>query len=117
VLEAYNRQCAFCRLRHPELLDAAHIIPDVDELGIPEVTNGLSLCKIHHAAFDSNLVGITPYFKIKIREDILKEEDGPILLHGIQKLHNQTIILPRNKKFWPDQERLEIRYKKFKEAG
>jgi putative restriction endonuclease len=69
------------------------------------------------AAFDSNLVGITPYFKIKIREDILKEEDGPILLHGIQKLHNQTIILPRNKKFWPDQERLEIRYKKFKEAG
>jgi putative restriction endonuclease len=28
VLLAYKTQCAFCRLRHEELLDAAHIIPD-----------------------------------------------------------------------------------------
>jgi len=28
VLDAYHRQCAFCRLRHEELLDAAHIVPD-----------------------------------------------------------------------------------------
>jgi len=34
VLEAYRSHCAFCRLRHRELLDAAHIIPD----GIPEST-------------------------------------------------------------------------------
>lgn len=30
VLEAYRRQCAFCRLRHEELLDAAHIILDAE---------------------------------------------------------------------------------------
>lgn len=30
-------------------------------------------------------------------EDIPKEEDGSTLLHDIQKLYNQTIILPRNK--------------------
>lgn len=28
VLSAYKEQCALCRLRHRELLDAAHIIPD-----------------------------------------------------------------------------------------
>lgn len=31
VLAAYKEQCAFCRLRHRDLLEAAHIIPDGDE--------------------------------------------------------------------------------------
>lgn len=52
VLQAYKEQCAFCRLKHIQLLDAAHIISDSEELGDPIVSNGLSLCKIHHAAFD-----------------------------------------------------------------
>ena len=41
VLAAYEVQCAFCRLRHQELLDAAHIIPDVEPAGEPLVRNGL----------------------------------------------------------------------------
>ena len=117
VLEAYSRQCTFCRLRHIELLDAVHIISDSDELGEPVVNNGLSLCKIHHAAFDSNIIGITPDYKIIVREDILGEKDGPMLKHGIQQLHDQSIILPRSKMLWPDQNRLEIRYKRFREVG
>jgi putative restriction endonuclease len=117
VLEAYSRQCAFCALRHTQLLDAAHIIPDSEELGEPIITNGISLCKIHHAAFDSNIIGVTPEFKIIVREDILKEKDGPMLQHGIQQLHNQRILLPRNKKLWPDRDRLEVRFKRFKEVG
>lgn len=40
VLLAYKELCAICRLRHAELLDAAHIIPDVDPLGEPRVSNG-----------------------------------------------------------------------------
>jgi len=35
VVHAYNEQCAICRLHHPELLDAAHIIPDSDDRGEP----------------------------------------------------------------------------------
>ncbi|MBI2994399.1 MAG: HNH endonuclease [Gammaproteobacteria bacterium] len=53
VLEAYRRQCAFCRLRHEELLDAAHIVPDTEPRGEPVVRNGLALCTLHHAAFQS----------------------------------------------------------------
>ena len=71
VLTAYNHQCTLCQLKHTELLDAAHIIPDSDELGTPIVPNGLSLCKIHHAAFDNNIIGINPDYNIKIRTDIL----------------------------------------------
>ncbi|KAF1085134.1 hypothetical protein SPSYN_01270 [Sporotomaculum syntrophicum] len=117
VLEAYRSQCALCKLKHVELLDAAHIIPDSVELGEPVVNNGLSLCKIHHAAFDSNIIGITPDYKIKVREDILSETDGPMLRHGIQQLHDQKIILPKSKLLWPDQNRLEVRYNRFKEVG
>ncbi len=113
VLEAYREQCAFCRLKHSELLDAAHIIPDSDKLGEPTVSNGLSLCKIHHAAFDSNFIGVSPDFKIIVREDIRWEKDGPMLKYGIQQLHDKRIILPRNRELWPDQARLETRFKKF----
>ena len=54
VIAAYETRCAVCRLRHGQLLDAAHITPDNAEEGLPYVSNGLSLCKIHHAAFDSD---------------------------------------------------------------
>jgi len=117
VIEAYQQQCAFCRLKHTELLDAAHIIPDNDPWGEPLITNGLSLCKIHHAAFDSNIISVTPQYKIEIRQDVLTETDGPMLKYGIQQLNNQVIILPHNKKFWPDRERLEARYERFIKAG
>lgn len=117
VLTAYRQQCAFCRLRHPQLLDAAHIIPDREKGGEPVIPNGLSLCKIHHAAFDSNFIGVSPDFRIIVREDILQEFDGPMLRHGIQQMHKQKIILPGNKAHWPDRERLEIRFKKFEEVS
>ncbi|MDP9459861.1 MAG: HNH endonuclease [Actinomycetota bacterium] len=52
VLQAYETRCAMCQLRHADLLDAAHIIRDADEGGLPVVPNGLALCKIHHAAYD-----------------------------------------------------------------
>ena len=45
VLRAYREQCAFCRLRHLELLEAAHIIPNGEPDGEPIVKNGISLCK------------------------------------------------------------------------
>ena len=117
VLTAYQEQCAFCRLRHAELLDAAHIVPDKEKGGEPVIPNGLSLCKIHHAAFDSNIIGVNPDYQIIIREDILHEIDGPMLKHGIQQLHQQKIILPGKKTNWPDRERLEERFTKFKDVG
>ncbi len=67
VVAAYRESCTVCRLRHPELLDAAHILEDRDERGKPEVSNGLALCKIHHGAFDANIMGIAPDRQIHIR--------------------------------------------------
>lgn len=114
VLQAYREQCALCRLRHYELLDAAHIIPDAEPGGIPEVRNGIALCKLHHAAFDHLFLGITPDYTVELREDILAEEDGPMLQHGLKELHTQRILLPRRKDLWPDRDLLDARYQRFR---
>jgi putative restriction endonuclease len=117
VLRAYREQCAFCRLRHVELLDAAHIIADSDPEGEPAVTNGISLCKLHHAAFDSNIVGVRPDYIIEVRRDVLNEEDGPMLKHGLVELNKKKIILPSPTKLSPDRNLLEKRYEEFREAS
>ncbi|HRY55009.1 MAG TPA: HNH endonuclease [Spirochaetia bacterium] len=113
VVTAYDQRCAVCRLRHPELLDAAHIVPDSDDRGTPIVQNGLSLCKIHHAAYDHDILGVSPDFEVKIRSDILKERDGPMLLHGLQELDGTKIALPARASDRPARERLEFRYRSF----
>jgi hypothetical protein len=40
------------RLSGVRLLEAAHIIGDIEEAGEPVVSNGLALCSIHHRAYD-----------------------------------------------------------------
>lgn len=117
VLDAYQRQCAFCRLRHDELLDAAHIIPDTEPGGEPVISNGLSLCALHHAAFDRYFIGVRPDFVIEIRKDLMQERDGPTLLHAIQGLNQSRILLPRKHAHQPAKESLEIRYERFRKAA
>lgn len=117
VLKAYQTSCAVCVLRRRELLEAAHILPDRDPRGIPEVFNGLSLCKLHHAAFDSNIIGIRPDRVVEVRNDIRKEKDGPMLIHGIQDCHGQELkVLPRRDNLKPRSEFLAERYELFRKA-
>lgn len=114
VLRAYNTQCAMCRLRHQELLDAAHIIPDSDDEGEPAVSNGLSLCKIHHSAFDLGIVGVRPDCIVEVREDILRETDGPMLRHGIQEMNGVKLALPSRASDRPSIAALERQYEIFR---
>lgn len=116
VIAAYSNQCTLCRLRHRELLDAAHIV-SYAEGGTHLVTNGLSMCKIHHAAYDSNIIGVRPDYVAEVRADILDEIDGPMLKHGLQELHGATIHLPRSPANRPLRESLESRYERFRESA
>jgi putative restriction endonuclease len=117
VLTAYTSRCAICRLRHRELLDAAHILPNAHPLGEPVVPNGLSLCKIHHSAFDANIVGIRPDYKVEVRTDILLEQDGPMLRHGLQEVHGAALHVPKRAELKPNPSHLEERYQEFRAAG
>lgn len=117
VLRAYRERCALCRLRHEQLLDAAHIVPDTDPLGVPVVPNGLALCKLHHAAFDQDLIGIRPDLVVHVRRDILDEDDGPMLIHGLQGFHERKILVPSRSDEKPRADLLEARYRRFLESG
>ena len=89
---------------------------DRDERGRPEVPNGLSLCKIHHAAYDANILGVAPDYLVHVRRDILEEHDGPMLKHGLQDMDGHRIILPRVALKRPNPEYLEARFTQFRAA-
>ena len=117
VLRAYRDQCAVCRLRHTELLDAAHIVPDTEPEGEPVVPNGIALCRLHHAAFDRFFLAVRPDHIIEVRGDVLVEIDGPTLEHAIQGLHGQSIVLPARVAERPATEALSQRYERFLEVA
>ncbi|MBD2760536.1 HNH endonuclease [Yimella sp. cx-573] len=117
IMRAYNTRCAVCELKHSVLLDAAHIVEDRHELGIAAVRNGLALCKIHRAAYDAGILGVTPRLQVEIRADILQEIDGPLLEHGLKGLHGQPLrVVPTRKTDRPDPDLLEIHYERFRSA-
>lgn len=118
VLDAYRERCAFCSLRHRELLDAAHIIPDSDPGGVAEVHNGIALCRLHHATFDRHVIGVRPRDHIiTVRPDVMDEEDGPTLRHAIQGLNGERMTLPRRAGDRPGRRFLETRYERFLAAA
>jgi putative restriction endonuclease len=116
VLVAYREQCCICRLKHVELLDAAHILPDRHPKGEPIVTNGLGLCKIHHSAYDANIIGIDPDARVHVRDDVLREIDGPMLKHGLQEVAGSRLILPKRSDLRPNREFLAERFDRFRAA-
>lgn len=113
VLVAYESHCAVCELRHASLLDAAHIVADGDPRGRPTVTNGLAMCKIHHAAFDQQMLGVTPDYEVRIARSLLDEIDGPMLKFGLQAMDGRRIWVPSRRSDRPDPELLANRWKAF----
>jgi putative restriction endonuclease len=116
VLPAYDDRCAICRLKEVRLLDAAHISADIEAAGLAAVSNGLSLCTIHHRAFDQDLVGISPDYEVRIARRLLDEDDGP-MLDLLKHFHGATIVLPSRKGQRPDRDRLATRFERFAAAG
>jgi len=114
VIRAYQATCAICSLKHADLLDAAHIIGDGEDGGDPIVTNGLSLCKIHHAAYDRNLLGISPDYIVHLDRRLLDEVDGPMLRHGLQEMHGRSLVVPIKRNELPDRDRLSVRFERFR---
>ncbi len=113
VLSAYNKRCAICTLKYAELLDAAHILPDSDERGLPVVTNGMAMCTIHHRAYDQNFLGVSPDYTVHINERLLADRDGPMLQYGLQAMDGKALELPSRRDELPDREYLAERYAAF----
>jgi putative restriction endonuclease len=116
VIPAYRDRCAICRLHEPRLLDAAHIVGDLEVQGEPVVANGVSLCSIHHRAFDEELVGISPDYDVHVSRRLLEEDDGP-MLDLLKGFHGRPIELPQRRAWQPDRKRLAERFDRFLARG
>jgi putative restriction endonuclease len=112
VLNAYRDSCAICRLKETRLLDAAHIVGDANPAGEPLVSNGLSLCSIHHRAFDQDLVGVSPDYEVHVSKRLLDDEDGP-MLELLKTFHRELILLPSRSIWRPDRDQLAERFERF----
>lgn len=116
VLPAYADRCTICRLKETRLLDAAHIIGDADPRGEPAISNGLSLCSIHHRALDEDLIGISPDYLVQVHPRLRDEKDGPMLA-VLNAAHDAEIELPRRREWHPDRELLAVRFDRFQAAS
>lgn len=115
IMRAYNTRCAVCELKHSVLLDASHIVEDKHESGVAAVPNGLALRKIHHAAYDAGILGVSFRLVVEIRDDMHHEVDGPLLEHRLNGLHRQPLrVIPSRRSEHPDPELLELHYSRFR---
>jgi len=117
VIHAYEERCAVCRLPFTELLEAAHIRPD-SQGGSAKISNGMSLCKIHHGAYDADIIGISPDYKIHVKESVLATFDGPTLQYSIKEMDGEDLRqIPTETASKPDRELLAERFEKFLRAS
>lgn len=103
ILGAYKHRCAFCGVQL-ELIDAAHIIPVADASSTDETTNGVALCKLHHAAYDRNLLSFDEKYKIEVSDSEIERLTDANLAGGVKefKQHLKTaIILPTDRRDYP----------------
>lgn len=104
VLTAYGQQCAMCGIQL-NLLDAAHILPVAHPDSTDQTSNGVSLCALHHRAFDRALVTFDSEHRIHL-DDAQVEEFGHIGrdggLEAFKNALRPALILPPDKRDRPD---------------
>lgn len=110
VLGAYNHKCAMCGLQL-ELIDAAHILPVAADNSSDETNNGVSLCKLHHAAFDRNLVSFKEDYKIEVSDREIQRLTYAQRADGTEQFRHMlktSLILPNDRRDYPPPELITL---------
>jgi putative restriction endonuclease len=110
VYDAYNNKCAMCGIGL-ELIEAAHIVPHSHELGTDEIDNGISLCALHHTAYDRSLIYFDEQLEILINESKMEYLEKVGLDSGIRKFEKlafDKIQLPDNHTLRPNVGNIKI---------
>ena len=116
VLDAYRQECAFWQI--PPCRAArrgAHCARDRPRrTGGDERLGAVASSTTPPSTATSWVSGQTT--SCRYVPDLLDEEDGPTLVHGIQALHGARLRVPRRSVLQPDRQFLEIRYRTFRRA-
>lgn len=105
ISEAYSNKCCITNETIPELLEAAHIQPYINEKS-NHVKNGLLLRIDLHKLYDNGLIYIDKLFKVHV-SPLVKGE-------YYQNLNGATIRLPKDKSKYPSIAALEVRKTEFR---
>lgn len=113
VIEAYDYRCAFCGMKLNSLgdlsweVEAAHIVPH-SQKGKDDILNGLSLCHLHHWAFDTGWFTVEDNFTIQVSSkvnslhaDFGRMRDYDFIRSFFNK--NYKMFLPKRKEIYPHQ--------------
>lgn len=107
IMRLYKYTCAVCRLciitmDGESATEAAHIIPFRISQN-DDVRNGISLCKLHHWAFDTGLISLSRTYRVVVSRLIV--EQGPMEWR-LTKLRGKSILLPEHDQLYPAQDAL-----------
>lgn len=107
IMRIYDYTCVVCQLQvltldGKSITEAAHIIPHRTSKN-DDVRNGLSLCRLHHWAFDEYLISIDEFYKVIVSD--LMSEKGPTEWK-LSTLKGKEILLPEREELYPAQEAL-----------
>lgn len=106
IPKIYNYTCCISGMRidaaaNISMIDACHIIP-FSTSHDDTITNGIALCPNLHRAFDRKLIGIDREYRVIISK-AFKETDSDYM---IARFDGKQILLPHEKKYWPDRYKL-----------
>jgi putative restriction endonuclease len=109
VLSVYRGRCTVCELQTRPLLQGAHIVPDAAAAGVAVVQNGLALCSLHHAAYDRNILRISPDYQIRVEQDwiVPGDEFGRVALSDFD---GRRLVVPRDPDHRPSRDFLAARF-------
>lgn len=111
VLTVYRNRCAVCDLRVRPLLQGAHIVPDSHAAGIAHVQNGLSLCALHHAAYDRSILRVGPDYVISVEQEWIEASDH-FAKASLVEFDGRSIATPAASEHRPSPELLRWRFER-----
>lgn len=96
VLTAYRHRCAVCSLQM-DLVEAAHIVPVAVPNSTDDTSNGLSLCTLHHSAYDRALITVDDEYHVLFsdsKRDRLREIGNDGGMDSFVRALRPLILLP-----------------------
>lgn len=92
VLANFNCTCAISGCSIRSLVEAAHILPWADHpYERLKQSNGLALNPFFHAAFDQNLLGISPDGKVSISRRLLRDGGNNLTRQSLQSIDGMEL--------------------------